>query len=140
MQVADIMTRHPEYLDAQASIREAAARMKETRRGFTPLAEKDKLVGIVTDRDIAIRAAAEGKSPDEPVSSIASGKVLYCYESDDIRDVLQNMQDREVQRLVVLNNENNKDLTGVVTLSDIASRCDSDDMARRVVNACRHYH
>lgn len=140
MNVAEVMSENPEYLAADASIREAAARMRETRRGFTPIAHKDKLVGIVTDRDIAIRATAEGKSADDRVGDIATGKVLYCYESDDVRKVLQDMQDQGVQRLVVLNNERNKDMVGVVTLSDIASHCDNDELAKRVVNACRHYH
>lgn len=140
MRVRDVMTSKPEYLDVDASIREAALRMKEADRGFTPIARNDEIVGILTDRDIAVRAIAEGKSADDKVSSILTSKVLYCYEDDDIADVLQNMQDQEVQRLIVLNNEKNKDLAGVVSLSDIADKCDSDDLGRRIVNACRHYH
>lgn len=140
MKVSDVMTAKPEYLDVNASIREAAMRMKETGRGFTPVADNEKLVGIITDRDIAVRATAEGKSADEKVGSIATGKVLYCYANDNIHDVLQNMHDQQVQRLVVLNNEKNKDLAGVITLGDIASVCNNDDMSRRVVTACRHYH
>jgi CBS domain-containing protein len=140
MNVRDVMTGRPEYLHGDATIREAAARMKEDDRGFAPVAGKDRLVGIVTDRDIAVRAMADGKSPDDKISSILTGQVFYCYEDDDVRDVLQNMQDQEVQRLVVLNNEKNKDFVGVVSLSDIADKCEDDDTARRIVNACRHYH
>lgn len=140
MRVKEVMSVRPEYLDKNATIREAALRMRQDDRGFTPIADKDKLVGIITDRDITIRATAEGKSPDEKVGSILTSTVLYCYENDDIADVLQNMQDQEVQRLVVLNNDKNKDITGVVSLSDIADKCDSDDLSRRIAKACRHYH
>lgn len=140
MHVKDVMTGKPEYLNADATIREAAMRMKNDDRGFTPVSGRDKLVGIVTDRDIAVRAMAEGKSPDDKISSILTGQVFYCYEDDDINKVLQDMQDQEVQRLVVLNNEKNKDFVGVVSLSDIADHCDNDDLSRRIVNACRHYH
>ena len=140
MRVKEVMSERPEYLDKNATIREAALRMKEDNRGFTPVADKNRLVGILTDRDIAVRAVAEGKSADEKVGNILTSAVLYCYEDDDVGAILQNMQDQEVQRLVVLNNSKNKDITGVVSLSDIADKCDSDDMGRRIVNACRHYH
>ncbi|MBU2886540.1 CBS domain-containing protein [Gilvimarinus agarilyticus] len=140
MQVQDLMTKKPEYLDSEATIREAAERMKDTGRGFTPVADSEKLVGIITDRDIAIRATAQGMSPNDKVGSIATAQVLYCYAEDDVRDVLQNMHDQKIQRLVVLNNEKNKDFVGVVTLGDIATACNDDDIGRRVVTACRHYH
>ncbi|WP_339899243.1 CBS domain-containing protein [uncultured Gilvimarinus sp.] len=140
MKVQDVMTEKPEYLDVNASIREAALGMRDSGRGFTPVADHEKIVGIVTDRDIAVRAMADGKSSDDKVGSITSGKVLYCYQEDQLADVLQNMQDQQVQRLVVLNNSRNKDFVGVVSLADIASHCTTDDLSRRVVNACRHYH
>ncbi len=143
MQVKQLMTEKPEYIDANATIREAAQRLEETGRGFTPVAEREKLVGVITDRDIALRAFANGKTGDDQVSSIMSGKVLYCYEDDDIKDVLQNMYQQSVQRLVVLNNKTNKDFVGVVTLSDIAEQCDKKkdpDLMQRVVHCCQQYH
>lgn len=140
MRVAEVMSERPEYLDVNATIHEAALHMKNAGRGFTPITKNDKLVGILTDRDIAIRAMAEGKAANEKVSSILTSSVLYCYENDDIADVLQRMQDQEVQRLVVLNNDRNKDVAGVVSLSDIADNCEDDDIGRRIVYACRHYH
>ncbi|UTF61727.1 CBS domain-containing protein [Gilvimarinus sp. DA14] len=140
MKVRDMMTERPEYLEQEATIREAAERMRDTGRGFTPIAHNEKIVGIVTDRDIAIRAVAEGKSPDEQVGKIASGKVLYCYEDDSPAEVLQSMQDQQVQRLVVLNNPSNKDFVGVISLSDIAAHSQSADLSKRVTNASRLYH
>lgn len=143
MRVKQLMTDNPEYIDANATIREAAQRLAETGRGFTPVADREKLVGVVTDRDIAVRTMANGKSADNHVSDIMSGKVLYCYQEDDIKDVLQNMYQKNVQRLVVLNNKTNKDFVGVVTLSDIAEQCDKKkdpDLMQRVVHCCQRYH
>ncbi len=140
MQVKDVMTNKPEYLDASATIREAAIRMQEHNRGFTPVGEREKLVGVVTDRDIALRGIADGKTPDDPVSSVMSSNVLYCFQGDDISGVLQNMQDQGVQRLAVLNNADNKEFVGVVAISDIAQQCKDADLAQRIVNCCRHYH
>ncbi len=142
MQVKELMTPRPEYLEVDGSIREAAIRMLEEERGFVPISEKEKLVGVLTDRDIAVRAMADGKDPNAKVSTIMSGKVLYCYQEDDITDVLQNMTQMNVQRLIVLNNDKNKDFVGVVSLSDIADSCGEKDvdLMRRVVYCCRHYH
>jgi CBS domain-containing protein len=140
MRVKEVMSDRPEYLDVSATIREAAMRMKKAGRGFTPIAKNDKLVGILTDRDITVRAMAEGKAPTDKVSSILTSSVLYCYENDDVADVLQNMHDQEVQRLIVLNNDKNMDVAGVVSLSDIADNCTDDELGRCIVNACRHYH
>lgn len=140
MQVKDVMTGKPEYMDVSASILEVSQRMRDDDRGFTPIAEKEKIVGVVTDRDIAVRAVAEGRSPNEKISTILTGTVLYCFQDDDVKEVLQNMQTNDVQRLIVLNNEKNKDFVGVVTVGDIADKCEDDDMAKRIVNASRHYH
>lgn len=142
MQVKELMTPKPEYLEVDQTVREAAVRMLEEDRGFVPISEKEKLVGVLTDRDIALRAMADGKDANAKVGTVMSSKVLYCYQDDDIIDVLQNMTQMNVQRLVVLNNKKNKDFVGVVSLSDIADRCGEKDvdMMRRVVNCCRHYH
>lgn len=140
MQVKDVMTDKPEYLEASATIREAAIRMQEHNRGFTAIGEREKLVGVVTDRDIALRGIGKGKTPDDPISSVMSGKVLYCYQDDEVTSVLQNMQDQGVQRLAVLNNDKNKDFVGVVALSDIAEKCKDADLAQRIANCCRTYH
>lgn len=143
MRVEQLMTTKPEYIDADASIREAALRLEEQGRGFTPVADHEKLVGVLTDRDIALRTVTNGKTADDKVKTIMSGKVLYCYANDDIRDVLQNMNQQHVQRLVVLNNPTNKDFVGVISLSDIAEHCENKsdpDLMHRVINCCRKYH
>ncbi|MEX0618971.1 MAG: CBS domain-containing protein [Pseudohongiellaceae bacterium] len=141
MKVREVMSTRPEYISADASIREAARYMKEMNAGFAPVAQDDKLVGVVTDRDLTVRALADGKSPDDKVSSVETPKVLYCLEDDEIEKVLDNMEDQHVQRLIVLNNADNKDFVGVVTLSDIADHSSDDPrVTQRIVDCCRHYH
>lgn len=143
MQVRKLMSPKPEFIEASATIGEAAKRLEQEGRGFTPVADREKLVGVLTDRDIALRGMTNGKTPNDKVSSIMSGKVLYCYEDDDVKDVLQNMYQQNVQRLIVLNNKTNKDFVGVISLSDIAEKCDSKkdpDLSQRVINCCQRYH
>lgn len=140
MQVREVMTKKPIYLDPDVTIGEVARAMRDNNTGFELLADGKKVTGVVTDRDIAVRAVAEGKSADDKASSIVTDKVLYTYEDQDIDDVVQNMSDQHVQRLLVLNNDQNKDLVGIVTLSDIADHCKDEALAKKVVNAARHYH
>ncbi|WP_043529670.1 CBS domain-containing protein [Litchfieldella xinjiangensis] len=139
MQVREVMTKRPDYLTVDATIRDVAERMRRDNSGFEPLVQGDKIAGTVTDRDITVRAIAEGKSPDDKASTIATNEVLYTFEDKDLKEVLRNMQDQKVQRFIVLNNQNDKDLVGVVTLSDLADHCEDDDMAREIVSATRHY-
>lgn len=140
MKVSQVMSPKPQYLESNASIREASLRMQEHDCGFVPIGENDKLVGVVTDRDLALRALADGKSPNDPISSVMNGELLYCYQDDDVSQVLKNMQNQNIQRLAVMNNANEKEFSGVVTLSDIAAQCESDEMAREIASCCQHYH
>ena len=140
MQVRDVMTKRPNYLDSDATIREVANTMRQNGTGFEPLGDGSSVTGFVTDRDIATRAVAEGKSPDDKASSIATGKALYTFADNSVDDVIENMAKQQVQRLLVLDNAEAKNLVGVVTLGDIASKCDDDSLAKKVVTAARHYH
>lgn len=140
MQVKEVMTTRPEYLDQNATIREVAERMRQNDTGFEPLVDGDKIVGTVTDRDITIRAVAEGRGPDEKATTIATEQVLYTFEEADVKEALKNMQEQKVQRLIVLNNPDKKDLVGVVTVGDIADKCQDDEMAQQIVNSSKHYH
>jgi CBS domain-containing protein len=100
------------------SIRDAARLMAELDCGCLPVGENDRLVGMITDRDIAIRAVAEGKSLKTPVSKIMTTDVKYCYEDAELADVAQNMADIKVRRLPVL--DTNKRLVGILSLGDMA--------------------
>lgn len=140
MKVSEVMSSQPEYINASASIREAAQRMDELQSGFIPIVENEKIVGIVTDRDIVKRAVVDGQSLDDPIAQIKSPEVLYCAEDDDVKEVLRNMDENHVQRLIVLNNLEDKNFVGVVSLSDIADYCDDEDVYKQIVACCRHYH
>jgi CBS domain-containing protein len=142
MQVREVMSRNPDYLTADATIREAAQHMRDHDTGFIPVASDEKIIGTVTDRDLTVRVLAEGKNLEEKLSSIMTDRVLYCFEDSDIKEVLENMHEQRVQRLIVLNNDREKRLAGVVTLSDIADRCADQDseLCRMVCKATQHYH
>lgn len=122
MQVNEIMTPYCEFVPSDATIQEAARKMQELDCGFIPIGDKakGKLEGVVTDRDITIRAVAQGTDPTKtPVKDVESRGVFYCYESDDIQSAANSMHDQQIYRLVVLDNPNDKQLRGVVTLGDI---------------------
>jgi CBS domain-containing protein len=87
-----------------------------------PVGENDRLVGMITDRDIAIRAVAQGKGPDTPVRDVMSKELKYCYDDEDLEHVAKNMGDIQVRRLPVVNRE--KRLVGIVSLGDIAQNED----------------
>jgi CBS domain-containing protein len=125
MRVADVMTRGVELTTAQATIQEAAARMAELDAGALPVSEADRLIGMVTDRDIAVRAVAKGKGPDCTVGEVMTPDVKYVFEDDDISDVARNMAEIKVQRLPVMDRD--KRLVGIISLGDIALQADSRD-------------
>jgi CBS domain-containing protein len=119
MRVSEAMTREVRVVSPGQSIREVAKMMEEIDAGSMPVGDNDRLVGMITDRDIAIRAVALGKGPDTPVREVMSDtKVLYCYEDEDLSHVAQNMAQEQVRRLPVVNRE--KRLVGIVSLGDLA--------------------
>jgi CBS domain-containing protein len=118
MRVSDIMTPDVAIVAPQQSIREAARIMAEIDAGAVPVGENDRLVGMLTDRDIAVRAVAKGEGPDTPVRKVMTKDVMYCFDDEDVEDVAQNMSDIKVRRLPVLNRS--KRLIGIVSLGDIA--------------------
>jgi CBS domain-containing protein len=119
MRVSECMTREVRVASPGQSIREVARIMAEIDAGVMPVGDNDRLVGMITDRDIAIRAVAQGKGPDTPVRDVMSTEqVLYCYEDEDIAQVAKNMGDQQVRRLPVVSRE--KRLVGIVSLGDVA--------------------
>ena len=118
MQISEVMTRDVNIISPQQSIREAARMMAEIDAGALPVGENDRLVGMITDRDIAVRAVAAGKGPDTPIREVMSAEVKYCFADEDIEEVARNMADVKLRRLPVLNEK--KRLIGIVSLADIA--------------------
>lgn len=119
MKINEIMTRNVQTVRPEESIREAAALMARIDSSALLVQENDRLVGMLTDRDIALRAVAEGLHGDTPVRQVMSGNVCYCFEDEDVQHVAQNMADIQKRRLPVLSRE--KRLIGVVSLGNIAS-------------------
>jgi CBS domain-containing protein len=119
MKILEIMTRNPELIDPDSSIRDAAKRMRDENIGALPVGENDRLIGMVTDRDIAVRGVAEDRTPaTTTVRDVMSQKIFYCFEDDDVEDAARCMADNQVRRLPILNRD--KRLTGIVALADIA--------------------
>jgi len=118
MKVRDAMTQDVCLTTPDQSICDAAKIMMEIDAGALPVEQDDRLVGVITDRDIAVRAVAKGKSPNTKVRDVMSHEVLYCYEDQDLDAVIRNMGAIKVRRLPVLNRD--KRLVGIISLGDLA--------------------
>jgi len=118
MQVRDCMTREVRVIDPDETIEEAAVLMATIDAGVLPVALDDRLVGMVTDRDIAIRGVGQSLPPKAKVRAVMSSEVLYCFDDDDIDAVLANMAEIQVRRLPVVDHD--KKLVGIVSITDFA--------------------
>jgi CBS domain-containing protein len=118
MKVSEAMSRDVQLARPDQSICDAAKAMAAIDAGALPVQENDRLVGMITDRDITVRAVAEHKGPDTPVREVMSADVKYCYEDEDLDHVARNMADLQVRRLPVVNRD--KRLVGIVALGDVA--------------------
>lgn len=119
MKVSDCMTRDVRVAAPTQTLREAAQLMAELDVGILPVGENDRLVGMVTDRDIAVRGIARGCGPDAQVSEVMTDTVKYCFADQTIEEVSRNMGDIQVRRLPVVDRQ--KRLVGIISLSDIAN-------------------
>jgi CBS domain-containing protein len=118
MKVRDSMTREVTVASPNDTLQEAARTMARLDIGALPVAENDRLVGMITDRDIAVRAVGEGLAPTTPISQAMTRDIKYVYDDEDIDDVAENMADLQVRRLPVVNRD--KRLVGIVSLGDVA--------------------
>lgn len=119
MEIREVMSQDVELVNPETSLREAARKMKEGDFGAIPVSENDRLVGMITDRDIAIRAVAEGKDPESTtVRETMSDRILYCFEDQSAEEVEEMMGEAQVRRFPVLNRD--KRLVGIVALGDLA--------------------
>jgi CBS domain-containing protein len=134
MNVSDIMSRDVRLVDPGTMLAEAARTMRDTDVGFLPVGDNDRLVGTLTDRDIAIRGTAEGKDPNTtPVSDVMSTDLVYCFEHQDAGEAAAIMGERQVRRLPVLNRD--KRLVGIVSVGDIATETGHLGLAGATVEA-----
>ena len=117
-QIKELMTVKPRTVKQGDSIVDAAKLMKGEDTGVAPIVDGDRLVGVITDRDIAIRGIAAGKGSDGKVREAMTREVKYCFEDEDIAQVSRNMGEIQVRRLPVVNRD--KRLVGIVSLADLA--------------------
>jgi CBS domain-containing protein len=120
MQIKAIMTRDVQCVSPDDSIQEAARWMRDLNVGPLPVCDHDRLAGMVTDRDITVRAVAEGRDPKTTkVRDVMSEGLVYCFEDQNMQDAARLMQSNQVRRLLVLNRD--KRLVGIVSLGDLAA-------------------
>jgi CBS domain-containing protein len=118
MKVREVMSREVSVAKPTDTIQEAARTMARLDIGSLPVADNDRLVGMITDRDIAVRGVAEGLPSSTPVSQAMSSDVKYVFDDEDVDEVAEQMADLQVRRLPVVNRD--KRLAGIVSLGDVA--------------------
>ena len=127
MKVSEVMTRSVRTVAPNQSIQDAGNLMEELDIGVLPVADDDRLVGMITDRDIAVRAVAKGRGPETTIREAMTKDVKYCFDDQSIDEVTQNMADIRVRRLPVV--DRGKRLVGILSLGDIATNSKSQDEA-----------
>ena len=118
MKISEVMTTDVETVGPEQTAREAASFMLRADAGSIPVIDGEKLVGMITDRDIAVRGVAEGRGPDTPVSELMSDGIICARADEDVDSVVRRMSDEQVRRLPVLDAEDR--LVGIVSLGDLA--------------------
>jgi CBS domain-containing protein len=118
MKVSNCMTRDVQLADPDMTLRQAAQLMARCDAGALPVGENDRLVGMLTDRDIAIRGVAEGRGPEAKVREAMSRDVCWCYEDDDVAEALHRMADEQIRRMPVLSRA--KRLVGIISMADLS--------------------
>src|SRR3954470_4592009 len=119
MRVRDVMTRNVECVAPDDTVESAARKMRDLDVGPMPVCDGDRLAGMVTDRDITIRATAEGKDPAGcKVRDVMTPDVVYCFEDQDVKDAADAMAAHQIRRLLVLDAD--KKLVGIVAMADLA--------------------
>lgn len=127
MKVCDAMTTEVQLCTPDDTLKDAAEAMAALNVGLLPVTENDRLVGMISDRDIAVRAIAMGRGPETSVRDVMTSDVKYCFEDQDIGEVTHNMGEIQVRRLPVLSRA--KRLVGIISLGDIARAKSSNGTA-----------
>jgi CBS domain-containing protein len=126
--VKDVMTKGAECISPDASIRDAALKMKALNIGPLPVCENNRLVGFITDRDIVVRAVCDGRdNSSTTVRAVMTAGIVCCFEDQDIEEAAQTMRDKQIRRLVVLDHDNR--LAGILSLGDVAVQTRDEHLA-----------
>jgi CBS domain-containing protein len=138
MKVRDAMHKTAEWVVATTPLQTVAARMRELDIGAIPIGENDKLIGMVTDRDIALRAVAVGKDASKMTArDVMSKGIVFCRDTEDVEDAVRIMEQKQVRRLPVLDDK--KRMVGMLSLGDIA-HCASHDVSGEALTAVSAHH
>ena len=124
MKVSEVMTTEVETISADQTAREAASFMLRADAGSIPVCDGDRVIGMITDRDIAVRGVAEGRGPDTPVRELMSDGIICAREGEDVETVARKMSDEQVRRLPVVDDQ--EKLIGIVSLGDLARETRGD--------------
>ncbi|KHK66337.1 MULTISPECIES: CBS domain-containing protein [Pseudomonas] len=137
MKINEIMSREVRTISPDTPLREVAQIMRQADIGALVINQNDRMAGMVTDRDLVVRAMAEGMNMDTPVSRIMSDEVRYCFDDEEIDHVAKNMAQIEKRRLPVVNRD--KRLVGMVSLANVAS-CNADKVSANLLRGVAQPH
>ena len=139
MQVKEIMSPHVDWVTPKQTIQEIAIKMRDEDIGCLPVGENDRLIGMITDRDIACRAVADGCDPTTTTAKeMMTEGMMFCFEDEDINVAIESMEKKQLHRLTVLNRD--KRMVGMLSLGDLALHC-SHDLSGEVLEAIsKHIH
>ena len=124
MKINEVMTRDVETVTPEQTAREAASFMLSADAGSIPVIEGDRLIGMITDRDIAVRGVAKGHGPDTPVRELMTSGLICARVDDDVEEVASRMSEAQVRRLPVIDSDDR--LCGIVSLGDLSREADDD--------------
>ena len=124
MKISDVMTRDVQTIRPDQSAQDAARFMLKSDAGSIPVTDGDRLIGMITDRDIAVRGVAKGFGPETPVRELMTDDIICAREDDSVDDVASKMSEAQVRRLPVI--DSNEKLCGIVSLGDLSREADSD--------------
>ena|SRR5438128_8700961 len=134
MKLKDILTREPQVIAPEAMVSEAARKMKQWNVGMLPVCDGERLVGAITDRDLAIRAVAEGRDPlKTKVKDVMTDGICYCFEDQTLEEVAQLMEEKQIRRIAVLNRD--KRLVGIASLGDFALRSKDEQLTEELLES-----
>jgi CBS domain-containing protein len=132
MYIREAMHPGAEWITPDKTLEEAARKMRDLDVGCLPVGENDRLVGMITDRDIVCRGIAFGSDPKTAVKDVMSTGIVYCFEDEEIDDVAHFLEEKQLHRLVVLNRR--KRMVGLLSLGDIATHC-SHELTGEILDA-----
>jgi CBS domain-containing protein len=136
MKVSQVMTREVQTVRPDQPVQEAASFMLSSDAGSIPVTEGERLIGMITDRDIAVRGVAKGYGPDTPVRELMTNDIICARENDDVEDVASKMSEAQVRRLPVIDEDER--LCGIVSLGDLSRETDDETAGEALEGVSQH--